>query len=347
RRSVHPFFYPPPFLLAMLWAVPLDLHTALQVWFWIDELAALAAMLALWGWWREHDAEHVAVLVAGTFALMTAVPNNHIMGQMNFPALALALGGLWLTDRGRPGFGGALLGAACMWKMSPALLVAWWLLRREWVAVAWACATAAVLTLAAIPLVGLEHQVRFYTEVLPKFGSGDYNGLSVPIDMFGNHSVPNLWNEVARGDDLSLTPIARALSTLTTLGLVLGLGVAFRRPGPDALQRAAQVGAVGVVMLLVPVYTYEHHLVWAIPAVVVVALGLRDGRLDPRWMPVLAFAIAVWAYDLQDLKALRNDLPRGPLMGITQELKFIALLSLGAAATLMGARSHPTAKATG
>ena len=339
RRAVHPYFYPPPFLLAMAWALPLDLHSAFRVWFWLDELAGLAAMLALWGWWREHGREEVAVLVALAFALMTAVPNNHIMGQMNLPSMALAISGLWLTDRGRPAPGGMLLGAACMWKMSPALLVAWWLLRREWVAVAWACATAALLTVAALPLVGLEHQIRFYTEVLPKFGSGDYNGLAVPIDLFGNHSVPNLWNEVSKADSLSLTPVARALSTLTTLLLVGGLGVAFRRPGPDPLQCAAQVGAVGVAMLLIPVYTYEHHLVWALPAVVVTALGLHQGRLGSRWIPVLAFAGVTWAFDLQDLKALRNALPPGPLMGIVQELKFVGLLLLGGAATVLGTLS--------
>ena len=76
RRSVHPFFYPPPFLLAMAWALPMDLHSAFQVWFWLDELAALAAMLALWGWWRELGASDVAVLVAVALAAMTAVPNN-------------------------------------------------------------------------------------------------------------------------------------------------------------------------------------------------------------------------------------------------------------------------------
>jgi alpha-1,2-mannosyltransferase len=339
RRSVHPFFYPPPFLLAMAWALPLDLHRAYQLWFWLDELAALAAVLALWGWWRRLGDTDVAVLAIGSLALMTAVPNNHVMGQMNFPALALALGGLWATDRGWKAVGGGLLGAACMWKMSPALLVAWWLIRREWVAVAWACATAAVLTLAAVPLVSLEHQVRFYTEVLPKFGSGDYNGLSVPIDLFGNHSVPNLWNELSRSDDLSLTPLARGLSSLTTLSLVAGLGWAFRRPDPDLLQTAAQVGAVGVVMLLLPVYTYEHHLVWSLPAVVAVALAVRDRRLGPGWVPLVAFAVVVLAFDLQDLKALRNSLPRGPLMGLVQELKFVALVVLGAAATVVGASS--------
>ena len=339
RRSVHPFFYPPPFLLAMAWALPLDLHSAYHLWFWLDELAALAAMLALWGWWRELGSSDVAVLTAVAFAATTAVPNNHIMGQMNFPALALALGGLWAAERGWKAAGGALLGAACMWKMSPALLVAWWLVRREWVAVAWACTTAAVLTLLAIPLVGLDHQIRFYTEVLPKFGSGDYNGLSVPIDLFGNHSVPNLWNEVARGDDLSLTTVARTLSSLTTLALVGALGFAFRSPRPDALQLAGQVGAVGVVMLLIPVYTYEHHLVWALPATVAVSLGLRDGRLGRRWVPVVAFGMAALAYDLQDLKSLRNSLPYGPWLGVVQELKFVALVALGAASAVVGAKT--------
>ncbi|HVS03016.1 MAG TPA: hypothetical protein VMT16_09620 [Thermoanaerobaculia bacterium] len=60
-RVVHPYFYPPPFLLAMQWTLPLDLVTAWRVWFWVDELFLWVVVLIAWAW----------------------------------PVLALALAGLW------------------------------------------------------------------------------------------------------------------------------------------------------------------------------------------------------------------------------------------------------------
>ena len=45
RRSVHPFFYPPPFLLGMPWAACLDLSTAYKAFFWLSQLCIFAAEL--------------------------------------------------------------------------------------------------------------------------------------------------------------------------------------------------------------------------------------------------------------------------------------------------------------
>src|SRR5688572_16661437 len=116
RNGVHPFLYAPPFLLTMAWALSFDLDGAYHTWFWLHELAAIAAGLVLWAWWRPLG-RNVGVFIVVVMALMTAIPNNHSMGQANFPGLLLALAGLWQTDRKRPVLGGALMGAACMLKM--------------------------------------------------------------------------------------------------------------------------------------------------------------------------------------------------------------------------------------
>lgn len=324
-RSVHPYFYPPPFLLAMSWVQSLDLRVAYKLWFWLDELALIAAALVLWRWWRPLG-PMVGPVIAVSIAMLTAAPNNHIMGQMNFPALALALSGLWLEEEDRPWLGGALMGAACMWKMSPALLVAWWLLHRRWRAVGSACLCAVLLTVAALPLVGWEHQWRFYTEVLPAFSTGDYNGLTVSIGLFGNHSLPNLWHQAFPGTGEALSASARTLSSLGTLGLLGLLGVLFKHRPEDRLARVCQVGAVGVAMLLIPVYTYEHHLVWAWPAAVALVVAFGTGRLPRGWAVPLGFALTVWCFSLANLKQLWTPEGSPLVVGSVQEIKFVALL---------------------
>jgi alpha-1,2-mannosyltransferase len=339
RKQVFPFFYPPPFLLFVAWARPLDLVGAWRLWFWLDELAIALAAVALIRWWRPLG-EAVPVALAATVAAMTAVYDNHLMGQANLPVLAVALLGLWQAEK-RPALGGALMGVACMAKMSPGLFVAWWLVQRRWTEAAAACVAAVVLTLVSFVLVPPDVQWRFYTEILPGFGSGDYNGLNVPITMFGNHSVPNVWQQLFRGTD-RLSPAAQALSSASLLALCGGVLYAFRRPPADALAGAGQAAAIAVVMLLVPVYTYEHHVVWAIPAIVVTIVALWSGRLDPRAAVPVGLAFAATAWDLSDLKELWTSSRAWPTMALlVQEAKFLALVVWLVAAVVVG-RSRPS-----
>jgi len=344
--GTHPFLYPPPFLLVMLWSVPLDLQSAYRLWFWLDELWFAAAVLALWRWWRPMGSS-VAVSLAIAVTVFTAIPANHVMGQANFPGLALALLGLWADARDRKVLGGMLVGAACMVKMSPALFVAWWLMKGNWRAAFSACATAVLLSLAVLPVVSVEHQIRFYTEVLPSFGSGEYNGLSVKdgIGMFGNHSIPNIFHQIFFEQMRELSTIARILSSMAALSLIAVLGFLFRRRDDDDLQRACQVGAIGIAMLLIPVYTYEHHGVWAIPAVVASLVAVARGRLGTGWAVAIGLAIACWATDIGDMKAMSYGARSvHPVLGYAvQELKFAALLVFGAATTFAGARRYDAA----
>ena len=342
KRGVHPFLYPPPFLLVMVWALPLDLMTAYKTWFWLDEIWLAAAMFALWAWWKPMG-RGVGVLLAISVAAFTAVSGNHIMGQANFVGLAFAVAGLWQADRGRWLVGGALMGAACMVKMSPALFVAWWLMRGKWREALAACMSALLLSVAALPLIGFEHQLAFYTRVLPLFGSGDYNGLTIPIDMFGNHSMPNLWHQLRWIPGPRLSTTAQTLSSMTAISLVLGLGWRFRYEDADLLARANQVGAIGIAMLLVPVYTYEHHCIWALPAIVASVLALTQGRLGWGWAPVLSLAFCFWAVEISDMKRMHLSVKSSlPALGwLIQEAKFMALLVFGAASALAGARTGP------
>jgi len=339
RRGVHPFLYAPPFLTLMAWTLPLDLPTAFHTWFWLHEALAIAAAAVLILWWRRLG-DAVPWLVALCFALMTAIPNNHAMGQANLAGFVLALAGLWQTDARRPHLGGALMGAASMLKMSPALFVAWWMLRREWTAVGSAIATAVVLSVVSLPLIGFSAQLRFYTEILPTFGSGLYNNLGVPIGLFGNHSIPNVLHQLFPSAGRTLSPAAQALSTVTGVGLMGALAVRWRHPDPTALQRAAQAASVGVLLLLVPVYTYEHHLVFALPAAVLGLLAIGSGALRAAWAAPVAVAVAVLLFDLRDLKAIATASP-GALGVLVQEAKFASLLVLLAATATLGGQEDP------
>lgn len=345
RKKVHPFFYPPPFLLSVAWALPLDLMTAFDVWFVLQEVCLLATVLVLAWWWRPLGAPVLPTL-AVAMALTWGVGYSAELGQAN-PMVALLVAVGLAVHRDRPVLGGIAVGMAAMAKMSPALFLLWWLGAGRYRAVAAAVATAVVTSLLALPLVDLDTQVHFYRDVLPGFGSGDYNGLTIKIAMFGNHSLPNLYDQWLPGVDNRLSDTARTLSTLTTLalgGLALGLGT---RSRDDLATDAAQLMAVWVGTLLVPVYTYEHHLMYAVPGLALVTvLALR------RELPVVAVAAvgyvwALFAVPLPDLRSLavKHLGPEHLMSWPVQEAKSVALLLL--LVVLLVAALRPGAQRTG
>jgi alpha-1,2-mannosyltransferase len=336
RPRSLPYLYPPPFLLVMAWAPSLSPDAALWVWWSLGELCLLVVVWALWRWWAPLE-PRVLPLIALFVGALGAVGGNAYMGQANLLPLALVVVGLWQQDRGRAGLGGALVGAACMLKMAPALLVLWMVLRGRWRAVGAAVLAGVALQGLALLVFDPAVSLRFYTEVLPGFGRGDYNGLGVPIDLFANHSVPELFHRLWPSPDgvIGLSGTAQWFSRGFALALVLGLGLRFRKPG-DALAQRAQVGAVAIAMLLIPVYTFEHHLVWGLLAAVPLSAAALQGRL-PRWtLPLLVLALLAWLVPREALRALVPHTPDGAAMLALRELKCAALLTLGALCVLVG-----------
>lgn len=333
RRSVYPYLYPPPFLLAASWTSWLPLKTGYLSWFWLNELALAVAAAALSRWWGRREPDMVLGIV-GAIALATAFPSNLVMGQANLIVLALTIVGLWQADRGRWALGGALVGLAVALKLSPAVVVAWWLLRGRWPQVVVALAAGLTAMGVSTLVFGVNPLFSFVTEVLPSLSSGAYNGLGLPVHLYGNHSLPNLWHTALPSGGPLLSTGARIGASVTALVLVAGLAWRFGPP-TDALARHAQVAAVLVLGLLLPVFTYEHHMVWALPAVVLAAVALRRGRLHPFWAIPLGLSLAAWAFELASLKAFSEG--HGGWLGfIVREVKCFALLVLLAAMGWLG-----------
>jgi alpha-1,2-mannosyltransferase len=332
RRAVHPYFYPPPFLLGMLWSLPLDLATAYRAWYWFNAFCLVSLLSALRLWFG------APVLLLGGVALsLNPIADNLRMGQANLPLLLLTVLGLWRRS-------GLWLGLAGMAKMSPALFLPWWAARGWWRPFAVAAATAVALSLLALPLVGPSAQLGFYTEVLPSFASGAYNGLTVPISLPANHSVPDLLHQAWPGpDDHHLAPGVRLATSLLTLGLVGGFALLARRER-DALGEACLAAALSVLLLVLPVYTYEHHLSLAVlPAVAVGTAWLRGrlgvGRRALAWAALLLPAYALVALPLRWLRELQAWTGPGAAHWLVQECKLPALLLLGIGCLAAGLRA--------
>jgi len=170
--KVRPYIYPP--LLA--WALqPL---LALGEWpamFWWDMimLAAYFGTLALLLGSRENrdclgKAGVIVLLllaaVWGPFFLSYAV------GQVTVVLFFLLVLHYRLAQWGRPVASGLVLAVIVMLKLSPALFLAYWLLRKRWTLVASAFAGIIVIVL----LTGIEYNLDFFTRVMPHLAWGEF-----------------------------------------------------------------------------------------------------------------------------------------------------------------------------
>lgn len=291
RNAVHPWIYPPAAVFAFVWAPAVDLETGLAIWRVLSELALLGTIAVLALGWSELDPTEVLATLAVSLALLSGVAYGHHLGQANNAVLFLAMSGVVLVRRSQWA-GGVLVGLAVMGKLAPLVFVGLFLVEGRFRAVAAALATGLVASVASLLVVGPAGQASFWGRVVPGLGSGDYNGLTIRIGMFGNHSVPGVLDQLAPGGDTLSTP-ARIGSFAVLVALGGAMAALFFWRSTDPVVRAARVGAASAAMLLVPVYTFDHHLVWLAPAFVAVWAALRSGRL-PWWAAVpagLAFAV--------------------------------------------------------
>ena len=314
RRSVHPYFYPPPFLVPMSWSVPLSLRAGADVWFWLGQAALVGVLLQLRRWFQ---APPLALL----FLLATFSPlaDTAKMGQANLPVLLLVV--IALRQRS-----GGFLAAAAMCKMSPALYLTGWAAQRRWRPVLVAMAGAVALSVLALPLVELPTQLRFYLEILPGFADGDYHGLTVPVTLPANHSIPDLFNQRWPGpDDETISTTAARAARATTL-LVLTALTALAVHGRDRLGDACLAGTLTVLGVITPVYAFVHHLWFLLLPLAATAGALARGRLGPAWWLPLALSYTCLAVPLRALRAVQRSVP--DLHWWLQESKFFAAVLL-------------------
>src|SRR5207253_2522977 len=160
--------HPPTSVLLAVPLARLDYPDAFLVWS-LSSLAALAA--SVWLVVRHLRIPFSVWALAPALTLLLACnPFRQQMnqGQLNL-VLLLLLTGVWVADRSaRPGWAGALLGAATAIKLFPAFLFLYFLLRRQRRVVAAGVLSFAVLTGLTAALLGPATYRCYVEEVLPQ-----------------------------------------------------------------------------------------------------------------------------------------------------------------------------------
>jgi len=276
-----PYQYPPQFLLLPRLALALtdDVATIRVVWFALQAtlFAAVAVLLARWiGGPAGRLSVWLLPLVTASFPFL----HNLQFGQFHLAAIVLAVAAMLLFERGRPAVGGALLAAAILAKVFPAVLLPLLLARGRLRALAWTAAFGLAITLAALAVVGPAPFEAFLAYQLPRLGDGSA------------FAFDEAWPELA---DLVIA------DNQGVFGLARKLGAA--KPLAASVARIFGLGVVGVAALVGLRRRNGSRL--AVGAGWLALLGLGSLSSPGAWgdyVPVTA----VWLLSLLALPMMRS-----------------------------------------
>lgn len=331
--SVEPFLYPPVAAVLLLPASFLPLGASKLAFVMVNLLAQVLAIGVLF--WDRAPPRRRVLVVGGMAALAVLFPFfwGLYLGQANalvFLACALSLRQL---RRGDQLGGGAWLALAVLLKVFPAVLLVLLLLRRQYRAVATSVAAMAVLSVLALPFVGVSTYTRFITDVLPEITSR--------VEPFvRNQGISGTLNRLFT-DNPYVDPVLHAEGVVRPLGLVLALAVvtlavwATRRralaPGPGPRGFEVEWGLWLTAAVLVSTISWEHYAVFLLFAWLPLAERLLTSDLRVRRTQVLlgltVASFSVWSLLLQsgdEYDALPTTVLLQPVIGA----KFAATVAL-------------------
>ncbi len=277
-RTEYGFTYPPFAALTMLpmafvpWHVAIVVSALLTVGTVAVVLYWLVTPMARRAGWPRWFALAIAACLAAAFEPLR---DTFAFGQVNAVLLFLVLVDVLLLRRNN--LAGVGIGLATAIKLTPGIFILYLLVTRRWRAAAVASGTAAAATLLAAAAAPDASRI-FWTEAVWNTDRiGDLSYIS-------NQSVQGM---LARLDPADPDRVGWLVAVLVVLAF---WAVRARRAvaAGDELTGFALTAVAGC--LLSPV-TWVHHLVWLMPALIL----LVDGGLAQRRRGLLAAAAAAYA----------------------------------------------------
>ena len=315
RKSVHPFFYPPPSLLFFSWTQLFSLESSYQIFYVFNQICFGFILVLCKKWFRFSWLS--LLFCAVTF---TPINNAIIMGQINVLVVLFLMIAIRYNN-------GVLLACAGMIKMSPVYIMFHWIAQRELKPVLWTIISAIILSLFSLVFIDMKQQLFFYSDILPSFSSGNYNGLRIPITLPANHSIPDILNQIIPGpNNKTLDPLAQKISGgISLFLLVFMLGCSWKWRGPRTAMFLS--GAFITLFVITPIYTYEHHLAFVFLPIVFLGSAVETGEIHSRLEKTFLMCIYFFlAWPLWMLRSIQND--NEIWNWILQESKFFALIGL-------------------
>jgi Glycosyltransferase family 87 len=326
-KPVFPFIYPPFGLLPFLPLASLSYdHAALAA----AAVGFAAVLMFLWFFCvrprpgpLENSQTRMALLAAVSVVyVLTFDPLaiNFHAGQTNAVILLMIAVALDALHEERPAFTGSALAAACLLKIYFLLFIPFLIIKRRYRATAWLVgilAAACVVTLIVWPAALWSDWLR---DVFPYGGYGRFPPGLFPPGRAANQSINGFVARFLAGDaEMRLRPIlplaaaaaplAYAICGAVIAGAMVCVYRSTRRFGKRRL--ADEFALVLVVTFLVTPFSWEHHLVFLLPASIIVIRRLVERATLDGWdiAAGCALLLLAWPVPFHDA-ALRRGVLR-------------------------------------
>ncbi|MGW9414983.1 glycosyltransferase 87 family protein [Arthrobacter cupressi] len=301
-RDGLPFTYPPFAAVLFAGLATMGFGTGSMVFI----LSALlgAAVVAAWlsrhyfgmKTWRAAFADYrcrtTAALGTGAILLLGPWRDTFVFGQINIILMGVILADFALHGKVRAGEirwpAGLLIGLAAGVKLTPLVFGLYFLVRRDFKALAW-MAAGFFGSIAAAWAVLPQASLAFWTKILPDTGR-----IGQP-EFVDNLSLKGLLLHFGLPDSAQTTldwaALSLALVALTALVIKWAL---------DADENFIAVSATAVLMLLISPVSWSHHWVWVAVALPSMAFAMhrvpsRQGRMRRAgWFIVACSTIAFY-----------------------------------------------------
>jgi len=256
QSSAYPFTYPPVAALVLLPTTAIAQHAAFVVWSVLSTLAMAWVITQVVP--RSTPRRALVVAAAVAVASTTSVLRTNLdYGQVNLALMALCFADLRRADSSRLPRG-LLVGFAAALKLTPGLFIVYFAITGQWRLLRWSVIGAAAATLLGA-FVYPRMTATFFGHTI--WGLDDRVDLGHPLDYWGNTSLTGALAAIGA------RPLAGPV-VLATAALTLAAARRLHRRGRELDAWLV----VGLAAPLLSPFTWGHHHVYLLPAVLRVAL---------------------------------------------------------------------------
>ncbi|NUQ49601.1 MAG: DUF2029 domain-containing protein, partial [Phycisphaerae bacterium] len=248
-------------------------------------------------------------------ALIVAAQFN----QLTLPVLALLLLALQRLERGAPWQAGALLAAATLIKLLPAVFLPWLVLKRQWGALAgFVVVFAGLAVFPPLAMFGSERTIAYHRQWWEHNVGGAAAQGMVEDDLDEhftdrrNQSIATViarlcWPEHPHATPWQPLALDRQTCLRLALGITAGLALVLawltRVPWNDlgVERRRCEFAVYCIAMLVLSPLLRQYYLAWLLPALVLFAAGADCESRRRRWgawigLGFWVLAMALWAW---------------------------------------------------